>query len=155
MTRWLQHVSMARCGPYNYPLHQAIREHGAGDFSIESLLCCISKADAYWAEGYLIEQYGTLAPNGYNQSRGPGRSRLSPPKVRPKLGSPELRLKQSEIARAFWLDPEWREREMKRRRELWADPKKRAAMTAHLAKRWHRKHRTIRERDGAALPRNR
>ena len=145
LARWGHHVSI-KSGAYFYPLHQAIQDYGPNAFTVETMLCCKSKADAYWAEGYLIEQYGTLVPNGYNQSRGPGRSRLSPPKPAPaKQGSIELRMKLKAAHKALWRDPAYRARQLEQKRQLWADPKKRAAMTAHLAKPKRPKRRTIRD----------
>lgn len=61
--RWCDHVSSAKRS--NSPLHEAIREHGAGNF-VHTILETVSEKDADAREAYWISFMNTLVPVGYN-----------------------------------------------------------------------------------------
>jgi group I intron endonuclease len=68
--RWNQHLSSARNRTYNGALLAAITKYGAENFTIEHLCSARSWEDLCTVESILIEQWGTLAPSGYNLCTG-------------------------------------------------------------------------------------
>jgi group I intron endonuclease len=68
--RWVQHVSSARRMAFNGAICAAIRKHGECNFTMEPICCARSWADVCAIESVLIEQWGTMAPNGYNLCGG-------------------------------------------------------------------------------------
>lgn len=65
--RWWQHCNNAKNCRDEYPIHNAIRKYGKGNFLFEVI---------EWTEGYnereieLIKQYNSISPNGYNVAGG-------------------------------------------------------------------------------------
>lgn len=69
--RWGSHVRRSRDLTRRHPLYDAIRKHGAGTFTVETLREISDLATAKAAEVELIAYYGTAdRANGYNISRG-------------------------------------------------------------------------------------
>lgn len=67
--RWARHVSDARRGSQT-ALHKAIRKHGEDAFQL-AVLCKPETVERLkQAEIWSIEKLGTLAPRGYNLTRG-------------------------------------------------------------------------------------
>ena len=65
--RWKMHCKISSRFPY---LKNAIQKYGAEAFSVGLLERCGSLQELNEAEIYWIKLYNTLAPNGYNLSRG-------------------------------------------------------------------------------------
>jgi group I intron endonuclease len=63
--RWHSHVYYAKHGA-KWPLYAAIRKYGKEYFTIEILESCAAMEELYHREVYWIEQYKSIAPNGYN-----------------------------------------------------------------------------------------
>ena len=70
--RWENHVEQARAGHIKgaNSLHAAIREYGSEAFTITQIDQGTTKIDLEKKERYWIEALGTVAPNGYNISKG-------------------------------------------------------------------------------------
>lgn len=64
-----RHVNLAMSGE-GALLHEAIREHGPGNFIIESIEECDSKEQLNEREIFWISTFNCRAPNGYNLSPG-------------------------------------------------------------------------------------
>lgn len=68
-TRWRQHVTNARNGSAT-ALHKAIRKHGQESFQL-AVLCKPDTVERLkQAEVWAIEKLNTMAPHGYNLTRG-------------------------------------------------------------------------------------
>src|SRR5271166_4812393 len=67
--RWQAHLTQAKTAAANGPLHAAIRELGAGAFSVTILAEAISLQDAADKEARYIRERDTIAPAGYNIRR--------------------------------------------------------------------------------------
>jgi group I intron endonuclease len=67
--RWVEHVYDSR-RRHRTALSRAIAKYGDENFRIEALCCARTWADICDAEGTLIRQWATMAPNGYNLSGG-------------------------------------------------------------------------------------
>lgn len=72
--RWRQHIEHANAGHIKNldSLHAAIRAHGASEFTIKVIDTGTTKRDLERKERERIASLGTLAPNGFNISRGGG-----------------------------------------------------------------------------------
>jgi hypothetical protein len=68
--RWREHVSCAKRGRGRSVLYNAIRSYGAEAFVVEHIASAREWKSIVAAERHLIDQYGSLAPNGYNLIRG-------------------------------------------------------------------------------------
>ena len=68
-TRWASHLSTARTGR-GYELHDAIRLSGENVFVCEHIADALSKEELDPLEQLIIEDRGTLFPNGYNRTKG-------------------------------------------------------------------------------------
>lgn len=79
--RWLGHVRHARTARVDMPITVAIREYGAEAFTREVLQECEDQQSLNRAERHWIDTLGTVAPAGYNLSRGFGRHPLSAAKT--------------------------------------------------------------------------
>ena len=67
--RWSKHKNSVKRGS-QYPIHNAIRKYGSDAFEI-TILQEVDTIDALnVAEIYHIQRQGTLAPNGYNITKG-------------------------------------------------------------------------------------
>lgn len=66
--RWSHHKSDAnKCQTY---IHRAILKHGHNNFKIEWIASAFNKEDLDWLEEYLIKDYNSISPNGYNIKNG-------------------------------------------------------------------------------------
>lgn len=139
-------------------IHQAIAKHGVENFTIEELATAIDQVELDRLEQQFIEQYGTMAPNGYNLKTGgqnggsqysdESKQKMSLAKIgssasdetrqrmsdahNKRWSSQELRDRKSETSRKIWQDPEYREKITATRTEYWSDPanRERASVTA-------------------------
>lgn len=68
-TRWKGHVEGASNGS-QMPIAKAIRKFGAESFEMRVLETANTRDELNRRERHWIEKLGTLAPHGYNQSRG-------------------------------------------------------------------------------------
>ena len=70
--RWEDHLGQARAGHIKgaNSLHAAIREYGPNAFTITQIDQGTTKLDLEKKERYWINALGTVAPNGYNISKG-------------------------------------------------------------------------------------
>lgn len=68
--RWHEHVYNAKRQMNPSALYAAIRRYGRDDFSIECVCMSQSLANIRDVETTLIQQWNTLAPNGYNLTLG-------------------------------------------------------------------------------------
>jgi group I intron endonuclease len=67
--RWTDHLRAARDG-VNTALYRAMRKHGVISFSIVQIASALSREALKALEKDLIAQYGSLAPRGYNLTKG-------------------------------------------------------------------------------------
>jgi group I intron endonuclease len=88
--RWREHVKAAVEGS-PFPLHRAIRKHGADAFSHETLEVMTTEAGAKRAEQLWIAELGTFGATGYNATRGgdgtKGRTYRHSPETRAKIAA--------------------------------------------------------------------
>jgi group I intron endonuclease len=68
--RFKRHISDAISKKHNYPLHEAVRKYGKGNFEIRVLSRCDSLEEMNHRESYYIKLFKSLAHNGYNVSLG-------------------------------------------------------------------------------------
>lgn len=70
--RWSEHKWKANSNRSNLLIHQAIREFGANNFEFTVILFHVPQNELWDKEIEYIERIGTLAPNGYNETKGGG-----------------------------------------------------------------------------------
>lgn len=76
--RWAGHKSWARKGR-GHSIHAAMREHGIDKFHITRIFSGVVSREAMKKlEEYYIKSFGTLIPNGYNETIG-GTTRIFAP----------------------------------------------------------------------------
>ena len=68
--RWNEHIYNAKRQANPSALYAAIRRYGRENFVIESVCVSMSLAGIRAVESILIQQLGTLSPNGYNLTLG-------------------------------------------------------------------------------------
>jgi group I intron endonuclease len=68
--RWNEHIYESRRGRVAMTISRAIAQHGAENFCIEPICSARSWKDLCQIEKRLIEQFGSLAPHGYNLREG-------------------------------------------------------------------------------------
>ena len=64
-TRLRQHIAGMGFGK-KMPIHLAIQKHGIDNFDFEVVYTGFNISDAGYAELYFINEYNSIAPNGYN-----------------------------------------------------------------------------------------
>lgn len=84
--RWSLHGKPTSKCPY---LKNAIQKYGKDNFSISILASCKTKKELDQTEEYFIALYNTLAPNGYNLTRG-GNNKEITEKTRKKMRDSHL-----------------------------------------------------------------
>lgn len=96
--RWRQHIHSAKHGSA-YPIHAAIRKYGVENFALRIVENVVGdRNNLLSAEVRCIQQYGSLAPNGYNlTSGGEGVD----------FGDPVIRERHLQAVRKFTSDPTW------------------------------------------------
>jgi group I intron endonuclease len=134
--RWGQHLARARRGS-NYPLHAAIRKHGADSFTVEMLEEVADRSGLNERELYYAGLFHTLSPDGYNLKAGDGHLSEFSEETRRKMGAaskahqtPEVREQTAALMRARWADRDWRARRSALFRQAQSRPEVRAANSA-------------------------
>ena len=103
--RWWQHISRARGGDKSF-LYSAIRKYGSRAFTLELCAHGESLEDLNRLEQEWIIRLNTIAPNGFNLSKG-GDGGIRHPSTNDKF-------------KAYWADPLWRASRLKQMSEkLW------------------------------------
>lgn len=69
--RWKKHIQSMKDGS-DYYLHNAMRKYGIENFIIQEIECYATKEEALEQEDFWIQYLGTMAPNGYNMTKGGG-----------------------------------------------------------------------------------
>lgn len=67
--RWYQHRYDASKSGSNFHFHRAIRKYDMSDWKLDTLCCCLSKADAEYLECHFIKEHDTYI-GGYNMTEG-------------------------------------------------------------------------------------
>lgn len=80
-SRWNCHKQYAKNGHTDNYVHRSIAKHGWDNFDKEILIICADRDDMNRYECALIEQYGCMAPNGYNSREGGWNGALSPESI--------------------------------------------------------------------------
>ena len=75
--RWNTHKQYASLGYTDSYIHRSIAKHGWDNFKKEILIVVVGRDDMDNYECALIEQYGCMAPNGYNSREGGWNGALS------------------------------------------------------------------------------
>lgn len=68
--RWKQHVNSKNY--YNTPLYRALKKYGIENFTIKQIGEAKNQAELNYQEWFLINEYKTLSPSGYNMQEGGG-----------------------------------------------------------------------------------
>lgn len=68
--RWIEHLSDSRRKPRANVLYKALQKYGSEGFTIEPICSARSWEDICAVEPILIQQWGTLVPDGFNLSPG-------------------------------------------------------------------------------------
>lgn len=141
--RWRQHVHKAKNGS-RLAIHCAIRKYGRDKFTIVCLAeVCGSRDDLIAAEIHHIADQGSLAPFGYNLSKGGEGFDASQPELRERhlaairksSASPSWRQAQFVGAQKRLADPEWRANNATALRAMHGSPewqKRNAEMLTHV-----------------------
>lgn len=100
--RWYGHVAFSR-NPRGYIsyFHKAMAKHGVENFAITEVYRCSSQQELNRREAEAIQEYGTMAPNGYNLHPGGAPDSGYQPTV-------DQRKRMGSTMRAKWQDPEYR-----------------------------------------------
>jgi group I intron endonuclease len=132
--RWNNHVNGALSGRQKTPLHRDIARLGVEYFTIKPILSAFSLEDLLISEVSLIDQWKSMAPDGYNLAHGggvmsytrtpesiersaakhrgvprdPAASERAAQKIRGTTRSAETRAKMAEVGRNRIFSPETR-----------------------------------------------
>lgn len=103
--RFNRHCAESAC-PY---LHRAIKKYGRENFNFKTVDSANSKAELNEKEIFYINLFGTLAPNGYNLTKGGDSIRSDLPG---RILTTEEREKISKTLKLFFTNPENRKNSM-------------------------------------------
>ncbi|APC25733.1 homing endonuclease [Only Syngen Nebraska virus 5] len=135
-------------------IRNAIQEYGWENVSVSILLVDLTLEEANRLETHYIDTLGTLAPGGYNLTRGGDCRELSEETkklisehTKKQWEDENYREKRKEMMTNQWDDPEFREANTKRLIDLWTD-EVREAQSEKLKKQWKdEKYRKQRSED--------
>lgn len=82
--RWWQHCNRSPSQTHRSYIHSAIKQYGADNFTIEIIAAASSIDELNALEEALINQYVSLAPNGYNLHVG-GMNKKCHPETKAKI----------------------------------------------------------------------
>lgn len=132
--RWYAHKHAIKSGKGCPLLARAFNSHGADKFSIEMVEECEDDTLCE-REVFYIKEFNSLAPHGYNADAGgktggtfkghkhtPETIARWKEKVREQYDSPEYRKARSEIAKAYYANPENRAKQSARMKEVANSP---------------------------------
>lgn len=112
LNRFKQHVWHSRKGSKTSALYSAMRKYGSDKFSVHKVCDCECFDDMNSQEVKLIEEYNSLAPNGYNLTSGGDAGTFSD-ELRDKCSAARSgEAPHENTVRAItkcWANPEWRE----------------------------------------------
>lgn len=106
-------------------IRNAIQEHGWENAKVKILLVDLTLEEANRLETHYIDTLGTLAPGGYNLTRGGDCGEVSEETKklhRERWKDPEYKEKHSSMMKEFWKDPEYKEKYSSMMKERWEDP---------------------------------
>jgi group I intron endonuclease len=149
--RWLQHLKGAQTGDPKY-LYNAIRKHGADNFTFEVIFSALDRAALNWAEDHFIATEDTLHPGGYNLKGGGAKGKWSDAmkaKLTATLAKPEVKDKISNALKKHYTDPKNRMRVSAQTKAALASPAARERLSAGLRDRWSDPE--FKARTGAAI----
>ena len=139
-TRFIGHRSSSSGCRY---IHSAIKTYGWDDANVEILLVDLTLKEANRLETHYIDTLGTLAPGGYNLTRGGDNreySEDSKNKMREtrktKCEDPIFREALSESAKKVWENPLYREAKVEQMNEYWNTPGMREAQGVKSKEVW-------------------
>lgn len=143
-TRITQHRQSVRLGSL-LAVHCAWREHG--DPEVTVLCVCATQEETHEAERRLIDEHGTMSPNGYNISHGGDTAPSKSPMVAAKISAKALGRQVSEETRqvigsrskASWATDEYREKVGSAIKRAYENPEVRQRHSSAVKAAWQKK----------------
>lgn len=144
--RWNGHCT---CSPERSAIAAAIQKYGSSNFKIEELIKVDSQEELNLLEKKYVEEFNSLAPNGYNLKEGGDqlgsrytdiskqkmrnaklgtsvpeetRQKMSESHKKRFLNDPTLNEKRSISSKAIWEDPIYQQNISEVRKEYWSHP---------------------------------
>ena len=115
--RYNDHLARARSGDRKSALYSAMRKYGVEKFRVSKICDCDDFESLNETEIHYIEKLGTLAPHGYNLTKGgdaPGYSDELREKMSKRMKGVMPHENTSKRLRELWSDAEWKEDQSKR-----------------------------------------
>lgn len=124
-------------------IHSAINTYGWDNAKIEILLTDLTLKEANRLETHYIDTLGTLAPGGYNLTRGGDNREFSEDSKKKmsetrklKCEDPEFREELSKNAKKVWEKPGHKEAKSEQMKDFWDTPGAREAQGAKSKEMW-------------------
>ncbi len=124
-------------------IRDAIQKYGWNDANVEILLVDLTLKEANRLETHYIDTLGTLAPDGYNLTRGGDNREFSDDSKKKmsktrktKCEDPKFIEAMSESAKKVWEKPGYKEAKVEQMNDYWDTPGMREVQGAKSKERW-------------------